>query len=209
LVYVLGFSLAYLRLDAGMGALILFGFVQMTMFGGAAATREAVPALRWIGAVIAFGGLVWLLWPGGAATVPPGAGAMMAAAGVAWGVYSLNGKGAIDPLAETAANFVWAAGAAALIGLALMIWPGGLLRLDAHSAILAIVSGAVTSGLGYALWYHVLPELAASSAGAAQLSVPIIAMAGGALFLGEPLTPSFALASAIVLGGIALPLMRR
>ncbi|WP_281968530.1 DMT family transporter [Roseovarius nanhaiticus] len=209
LIYVGCFSLAYLQLDAGLGALILFGCVQITMFGGAVLSREPVPALRWIGAAIAFGGLAWLLWPGVGTVVPVGAGAMMAAAGAAWGVYSLNGRGTGDPLAGTAANFVWAAGAAVVLGAAWSLWPGSYLRVDAHGAVLAIVSGAVTSGLGYALWYRILPQLAASSAGAAQLSVPILATAGGALLLGEALTPAFAIAASIVLGGVALSLIRR
>ncbi|MFD0858854.1 DMT family transporter [Roseovarius aquimarinus] len=216
-IYVFGFSLAYLGLDAGLGALILFGCVQITMFGGALVQRESVPPLRWIGAGIAFAGLLWLLWPGGAEAAPrvaPLSGAMMAAAGIAWGIYSLSGRGAGDPLAGTAANFVWAALAALGAAALLLLWPSLLpgtqiLRIDAQGALLAIMSGAVTSGLGYALWYAVLPRLAASSAGAAQLSVPILAMAGGAAFLGEPVTAEFAIAALIVLGGVGLSLLRR
>jgi drug/metabolite transporter (DMT)-like permease len=211
LIYVFGFSLAYLRLDAGLGALILFGCVQITMFGGAVIGRERVPPLRWAGASIAFGGLIWLLWPGaGAAGVPIAAGGMMAVAGAAWGVYSLSGRGEAEPLAGTAANFVIAAGAALSGGTIIALWPGAeILRIDAQGAALAVLSGAVTSGLGYALWYVLLPRLAASGAGAAQLSVPILAMAGGAALLGEPMTRDFAVAACIVLGGVALSLVRR
>ncbi|MFX0546946.1 DMT family transporter [Roseovarius sp. S1116L3] len=209
LIYVFGFSLAYLRLDAGLGALILFGFVQITMFGGALVLREPVPLQRWAGAAMAFGGLIWLLWPGAAANVPLAAGLSMAAAGVAWGVYSLAGRGGGDPLAATAAQFLLASGVVLVVGVALALWPqSDALRMTVEGAALAVVSGAVTSGLGYALWYRVLPRLEASSAGAAQLSVPIIAMIGGAAVLGEPLTRDFAVAACLVLGGVALSLRR-
>ncbi|MFX0542519.1 DMT family transporter [Roseovarius sp. S4756] len=209
LVYVFGFSTAYLRLDTGLGALILFGFVQITMFGGALSLREPVPPLRWVGAAIAFGGLIWLLWPGSGGNVPLLAGLAMAAAGAAWGVYSLAGRGGGDPLAGTAAQFLLASIVALMVGAALALWPqSGVLRMTVEGAALATISGCVTSGLGYALWYRVLPHLAASSAGAAQLSVPILAMIGGAALLGEPLTRDFAVAACLVLGGVALSLRR-
>ena len=210
LIYMFGFSLAYLHLDAGLGALILFGCVQVTMFGGALASGEAVPPLRWVGTGFAFAGLFWLLWPGAGALVPLPAGLAMGAAGAAWGVYSMAGRGGGDPLAGTAANFVWAAGVASLLVAVAGVMPGmPVLHLDASGALLAILSGAVTSGMGYALWYCVLPHLAVSSAAAAQLSVPILAMAGGAALLSEPLTREFAIAAAVVLGGVALSLSRR
>jgi len=212
LVYVFGFSLAYLHLDAGLGALILFGCVQVTMFGGALGAGERVPPLRWAGALIAFAGLIWLLWPGtGSALGPaPVAAPAMAVAGAAWGVYSLAGRRGGDPLAGTAANFVAAAGVAVIGSGVIALWSGaGALQMDARGAALAVLSGAVTSGLGYALWYSVLPRLTAAGAGAAQLSVPVIAMAGGAVFLGEAITRDFVLGAVIVLGGVALSLGRR
>ena len=210
LIYIFAFSLAYQRLDAGLGALILFGCVQITMFAGALATRETVPLVRWLGAAIAFSGLVWLLWPDGGAVVPPLFGVAMAAAGAAWGIYSLTGRAGNDPLAETAANFLLAAMIAVPLTLVFAVWPGAAaLYIDRPGAAIAILSGAVTSGLGYALWYFVLPRLAATTAATAQLSVPIIAMAGGMITLGEPLTGTFALASALVLGGVALSLLHR
>jgi drug/metabolite transporter (DMT)-like permease len=197
-LYVLGFSFAYVTLDAGVGALILFGGVQITMFAGALIAGERPSPLRWIGAAVAILGLVWLLWPAGAAVPNAGGAALMAAAAVGWGIYSLIGRGATDPLAETAANFLWAAplGLLAWVLVADAIAPAGLL--------LAALSGVVTSGLGYALWYAVLPRLDASAAALSQLTVPVIALAGGALLLGETVTPRLVLASALVIGGVAL-----
>lgn len=199
-LYVLGFSFAYVTLDAGLGALILFGGVQVTMFAGAVLAREQVPPARWLGAGVALSGLAVLLWPEGA-TAPPVAGAaLMIAAALGWGIYSLAGRGAGDPLGDTAANFVLAAPLGLLVVLLL---PDGV---TVQGVVLACLSGIVTSGLGYALWYTVLPRLAASVAAVAQLTVPLIALAGGVLFLGEALTLRFALASALVLGGVALSL---
>ena len=197
-LYVLGFSFAYASLPAGIGALILFGGVQVTMFAGAILSREAVPVQSWVGAGLSLAGLGYLMWPaGGAAPDAAGAG-LMAAAALGWGIYSLIGRGACDPLAATAANFLWA------MPVGLLIWlirPDGI---DGAGALLAVVSGAVTSGLGYALWYSVLPALGASRAAVAQLTVPVIALAGGIVLLGEALSLRIVLASALVLGGVAL-----
>ncbi|MEE4345965.1 MAG: DMT family transporter [Paracoccaceae bacterium] len=198
-LYVLGFSFAYVSLQAGVGALILFGGVQITMFAGALILREAVPARRWAGAALAFGGLVWLLWPadGGAAPDPVGA-ALMAAAALGWGIYSLLGRGATNPLRATAGNFVFAAPLGLLV---LAVLPDSA---SAQGVILAVILGAVTSGCGYALWYAVLPRLGAARAAVAQLCVPVIAAAGGLLLLGEGISLRFAMASALVLGGVLL-----
>ena len=202
-LYIYGFSFAYLGLDAGLGALILFGTVQVTMFGGSLLDGERPPLLRWIGAALAFAGLAWLLWPGAGTAIPLAHGAAMVAAGIGWGVYSLAGRGEQDPLMATAANFVLAVPVGVLLAPLLpavatpVPWTGWGLTL-------ALVSGAVTSGLGYALWYAVLPRLEASQAAVAQLTVPVLAMAGGMMFLGEALTLRFAIASVIVLGGVAV-----
>ncbi|MDU8909663.1 DMT family transporter [Aestuariicoccus sp. MJ-SS9] len=203
LAYIFAFSWAYLRLDAGVGALILFGVVQITMFAGGLLGGERPPVLRWLGAALAFGGLVWLLWPRAGVQISVPHGLAMAIAGVGWGVYSLAGRRASDPLMATAANFVFAAPVGLVLGLALM--PGA--AWDAAGLALAVLSGAVTSGLGYALWYSVLPKLAASSAAVAQLTVPVIAMAGGMLFLSEALTLDFVLAAVLVLGGVGLSVL--
>ncbi|GAW36279.1 EamA-like transporter family protein [Roseovarius sp. A-2] len=206
LVYIYGFSTAYNVLDAGLGALILFGVVQITMFAGGLVAREAMPARHWVGATLAFAGLAWLLWPGAGPQISVPHGLIMAAAGVGWGVYSLTGRLNTDALQATAANFILAAPLGLLIGFALPLGPQGTI-LGTQGIVLAIVSGAVTSGLGYALWYRVLPGLASSVAAVAQLTVPVIAMAGGMLFLGESLSLQFILASALVLGGVAISVL--
>lgn len=202
--YVALFSFAYLTLAAGTGALILFGAVQLTMFGVGLYGGERFRAGAWCGLALAVGGLVVLLSPGPAA--PPLAGAaMMAGAGVAWGVYSLRGRGVADPLAATAANFARATPLALLLSLVLVFDA----RVDAHGAALAVASGALTSGLGYVIWYAALPGLSALRAATVQLSVPPIAAFGGVLFLSEAITLRLAAASITILGGVALVLASR
>ena len=196
--YMAGFSLAYITLDAGLGALILFGTVQVTMFGWTALTGSH-PSLRQLaGAGIAFAGLMLALWPQDGAGGDAMGAALMVLAGVGWAAYTLAGRGSKDPLAATAANFVLT------LPLMLLLLPWAALHAAPSGIALAIVSGAVTSGLGYALWYHVLPQLLAQTAAVLQLSVPIIAIAAGALFLGEAISLALVLAAALVLGGIAL-----
>ena len=199
-LYLVGFSVAYLSIDAGVGALILFAGVQVTMFAGALVVRETLPARRWIGAGLALAGLAWLVWPAGAVALPPGASAAMALAALGWGVYSLVGRRATDPLAETGANFVLAV---PLCALALVLLPQVAASWTARGIALALVSGALTSGLGYALWYAVLPRLEASVSGLVQLSVPVIAMLGGVVILGEILTFRSLAAGLLTLAGIA------
>lgn len=205
LLYMYGFSMAYRGLDAGLGALILFGVVQVTMFAGGLVASEPMPPRRWLGAALAFGGLVWLLWPGGGTSPSLVHGMLMAVAGVGWGLYSLAGKLGQDALQGTAANFIWAAPVGVLVAL---IWPAPDAAMTTQGVLLALVCGAITSGVGYALWYSVLPSLAASVAAVTQLSVPVIAMLGGMVFLGEALTPKFALTSVLVLGGVAISAAR-
>lgn len=207
LVYLYGFSTAYRGLDAGLGALILFGVVQITMFAGGLFKSETMPVRRWIGAALAFAGLAWLLWPSGGASVSPVHGMLMALAGVGWGVYSLAGRLSRDALRGTAANFILATPVCLLVALVLpAVDP---VTVTGYGLFLAIICGAVTSGMGYALWYSVLPSLAASEAAVAQLTVPVIAMAGGMLFLGEMLTLPVALASLLVLTGVAISVSPR
>ncbi|EAR52934.1 membrane protein, putative [Oceanicola granulosus HTCC2516] len=203
LLYIFGFSAAYAALDTGLGALILFGCVQITMFAGAWLGGEPIPPRRWAGAGIAFAGLVLLLWPSGAAAPSPWHAALMAAAGLGWGLYSLAGRRAADPLAETAANFACAAPVALLAWLVL----GG--GVPVAGAVLAVLSGAIASGLGYALWYSLLPRLPAALAAIAQLTVPLIATAGGVVLVGESVGVRFALATVLVLGGLGVSLVRR
>jgi drug/metabolite transporter (DMT)-like permease len=202
LAYLFGFSWAYSVLPAGAGALILFGMVQITMFAAAVLSGEAVPGRRWTGAGLAFGGLCLLLSPGGAGLSLPHAAAM-AVAGVGWGLYSVSGRGQADALGASAWNFALALP----LGLGLsMIGASGPVVTPA-GLWLAVLSGAVTSGLGYALWYRILPALGASRAAVAQLTVPLLAALGGILVLHEPLTLRFVLAAALVLAGVALAVL--
>jgi drug/metabolite transporter (DMT)-like permease len=198
-LYAAAFSFSYLRLSAATGALILFAAVQATMIAVGIWRGERPRALEWLGFALAAGGLVALTLPGLAAPDPLGA-ALMAAAGVAWGVYSLRGRGAARPLAATADNFLRSVVLA--VPLAAAIALGG--HATARGAGLAIASGALASGIGYSLWYAALPRLAATRAAIIQLSVPVLAAAGAALFLGEPITPRLAGAAAAIIGGVAL-----
>lgn len=200
-VYMLGFSFAYVALDAGIGALILFGVVQLTMFCGAVLAGEKPAPSRWIGSGLALAGLGWLVWPSGTFAPSFGAVLLMAAAGLGWGLYSLAGRKVSDPLRETAANFLCASPLAVLVWIAM---PDGL---TPQGTLLAILSGAVTSGLGYALWYSVLPRLDTTVGALVQLTVPVIAVAGGIFFLAEPLTLRLALASGVILGGVAFGIL--
>lgn len=202
MLYTLGFSFAYQSLPAGTGALILFGGVQITMFLGAVVAREPLSPLKLLGAAIAFSGLVWLMAPGAARPDPLGF-ALMTAAALGWGVFSLLGRRSGAPLPTMSASFLWSV---PLALIAFAAWPDAT---DTRGAILAVISGAVTSGLGYALWYAVLPQLRATTAAVVQLTVPVIAMAGGMIFLAEPLTLRFTLAACLVLGGVALSLRAR
>jgi drug/metabolite transporter (DMT)-like permease len=204
LLYAVAFSFSYLRLTAATGALILFASVQATMIAVGVARGERPRALEWLGFLIAAGGLVALTLPGLAAPDPAGA-ALMAAAGVAWGVYSLRGRGAARPLATTADNFLRSVPLAAPLAIAA--------ALDGHAtasgAGLAIASGAIASGIGYSLWYAALPSLAATRAAIIQLSVPVLAAAGAAAFLGEAITARLAGAAAAIVGGIALAIVAK
>jgi drug/metabolite transporter (DMT)-like permease len=202
--YVAFFSFAYLSLSAGTGALILFGAVQLTMLGAGLGSGERFGPVAWLGFVLAAGGLVYLVSPGIAA--PPLLGAvLMAIAGVAWGVYSLRGRGVADPLAATGRNFMRA------VPLALALSLVFLARADADAAgvALAVASGALTSGLGYVVWYAALARLSAMQAATVQLSVPLLAAFGGVLLLSEAITPRLAAASVAILGGIALVLSQK
>jgi len=206
LVYLLGFSLAYVVLPSGVGALLLFGMVQITMFAAAVRGGDRIPAARWMGTALAFGGLCWMLWPQPGADTPFLAMASMLIAGIGWGVYSLVGRGANDPVQATAMNFILAA---PIGGLALLVLPADFGAYSAMGLLLALISGAVTSGLGYALWYAVVPELGATRAAVAQLTVPVIATLGGVALLEEAVTLQFIISSALVLGGVALAILRK
>jgi drug/metabolite transporter (DMT)-like permease len=202
--YAAGFSFAYVELDAGSGALILFGAVQASMIGYGWLKGERLRPLQLFGLVCALGGLLFLLLPGASAP-PPQAAGLMVLAGVAWAFYSLLGRGNADPLAATAGNFLRSL--PALLPLAALYLEQ--LRWDGLGALYAVLSGALASGIGYAIWYAALPHLKAIQAASVQLSVPIIAATLGALLLGETLGPRLLLASVAVLGGIALILLAK
>jgi drug/metabolite transporter (DMT)-like permease len=203
-VYAAAFSLAYLQLPAGVGALLLFGSVQATMVGVGLWRGERLALRQWAGLVLALGGLVVLLRPG-LSTPPWGAAGLMLLAGVAWGAYSLRGKGAKDPVGVTAGNFLRAA------PLALLMWGGmaGQASLSVAGLASALCSGALTSGLGYVAWYAALPQLKAGTAASVQLSVPLLAAIGAVSLLGESWTLRLSLAGAAILGGIALVVLAR
>lgn len=201
-VYMIGFSLAYLGLDAGVGALILFGTVQITLFAQSAVFGTRPSPVQIAGTLVAFGGLMLALWPDPGASGSAVAAGCMVAAGLGWAAYTLAGRGARDPVAASAAHFVLC------VPLVLLLVPFADLHLSAWGAVLAIASGALTSGLGYALWYAVLPGLPGARAAVVQLSVPVIALGLGAALLGEAVTVRAGLAAVLVLGGIALALRR-
>lgn len=204
--YAAAFSFAYLRLTTATGALILFGLVQITMIGSGVARGERPRVIEWLGIAVAIGGLVALTLPGLAAPDPLGAG-LMALAGISWGVYSLRGRGATNPLAVTADNFARSLPLAAVLVIVAVAVRGGVLSTE--GALLAAGSGALASGLGYSLWYAVLPQLTATRAAIVQLAVPVLAASGGALLLAEPITLRFAVCSSAILGGVALSVISR
>ena len=202
--YMIAFTFAYLSLAAGTGALILFGSVQLTMFVAALRNGEPFPPAAWLGLGIAMAGLVYLVSPGLAAPEPLGA-ALMAAAGIAWGLYSLRGRQAADPVLSTAVNFG--------LTLPVVLVVSFLARDHAHltpaGVGYALASGIVASGCGYVLWFAAVKRLRATTAATVQLSAPVIAAFGGALLLAEPVTLRLLIASAATLGGIWLVLAQR
>ncbi|WP_298858084.1 DMT family transporter [uncultured Sulfitobacter sp.] len=194
--YMAGFSLAYLTLDAGLGALILFGVTQIAMFAYGTYTGQASTTRQVIGAAVAFGGLALVLWPSGGGAVDMSGALLMCIAGLGWAAYTIAGRGASDPLATTGANFIFC-----LPLLALLLLQRGV-EADGRGIFLALICGALTSSLGYALWYSVLGQMRSSTAAVVQLSVPVIAILSGAVLLGEAATPVIMIAAALVVGGI-------
>lgn len=198
-IYAAGFSFAYISMTAGAGALLLFGAVQITMISWGLFKGERMSALQWSGFLLAFIGLILLLLPN--AAVPELSSALlMITAGIAWGAYSLRGKGAKLPIEATAGNFIRATPMAVV--LLAVFWPENALQWDGIA--FAVASGAIASGLGYALWYSILPHIAAIKAATLQLSVPVLAVIAGWLLLNEAITLRIVLSSGLVLGGVAL-----
>lgn len=203
--YVVFFTYAYISLSTGTGALILFGAVQLTMFTAALRSGESFSPLSWAGLAVAIAGLVYLVSPG--ITAPePIAALSMALAGIAWGFYSLLGRGAKDPLAATTGAFVLCAPAMLVVELLSM---NVGIEATSYGIWLAVISGAITSGVGYVVWYAALPGLGATSAATVQLAVPAIAAIGGVLFMSEELSTRLVIAALATLGGVTIVLMQR
>ena len=203
--YAAAFSFAYASLPTATGALLLFGAVQATMIFYGLWIGERLLKLQLAGLVLAFAGLLLLFLPGLSTTPPLASALLMIGAGMCWGIYSLRGKGVGAPLAATAGNFLRASAFTVVLSLLLL----DRISLDMLGVGYAVVSGALTSGLGYVIWYTVMPALKATNAAIVQLSVPVIAAAGGIVLLGESITVRLALASIAILGGIALVIVRK
>ena len=197
--YAICFSLAYLDLTAGTGALILFGSVQLTMIAVTLFRGERPPPLEWLGLALAVGGLVYLVFPG-LASPPLYSSLLMAAAGASWGFYTLQGKTSGDPLANTTGNFVRSIPMIAVAAIPFL----SKIHLSNRGILLAVLSGAVTSGIGYTVWYAALKYHTATRAAVLQLAVPIIAAVVGIVFLAEAANVRLLIAAALILGGISL-----
>ena len=202
--YAICFSFAYIGLTAAAGALILFSAVQFTMIVVALIRGERPGGLEWLGLVIALSGLVYLVFPG-LSSPPLFASGLMAAAGVAWGFYTLRGRGSGDPLGDTTGNFIRAVPMIAIAAIPFL----SQINLSTRGIVLAILSGAIASGLGYTVWYFALKHHTATRAAVLQLSVPVIAAFGGVLLLSEIMTKRLVIASVIILGGVGLTIAGR
>ena len=202
--YAAAFSLAYVWLSAGMGALILFSSVQVTMIGVALKSGERLGTAQWVGSAAAIGGLIYLVLPGISAPDPLGA-LLMCVSGIAWGVYSIRGKGVSAPITLTAGNFARSAPLAIMASAVAF----SSVHLEPLGILLALISGVVTSGLGYVLWYKALRSLTTTQASIVQLMVPVLAAFGGVAFLSEQVSVRLIAASALILGGVALALIKR
>ena len=203
-LYAITFSFAYLSLNAGTGALILFGTVQVTMLLMALWRGERPQLMEWVGLCLALSGLVYLVFPGLAAPSLLGS-ALMLLAGMAWGLYSIRGRGSIDPLADTAGNFVYSVPMVLLI----LLIAFRNIQISTNGILLAALSGALASGLGYVIWYAALKGLTATRAAIVQLSVPVIAAWGGVLLLDETISTRLFIAGQLILGGIGLSVLSR
>ena len=203
-VYMVGFSFAYILLETGTGALILFGSVQLTMFGYAIYRGERFSPLSWVGLAAALAGMVLLVSPAGAAPEPVGV-ILMVGAGIGWGAYSLMGRTASSPLFSTAWNFAYCLPLVMIVSV--VFWTSA--HFTTNGVILALTSGVIASGLGYVIWYAALNYLSAGRAASVQLSAPVIAAIAGVMILSEPLSLQMVLACLITLGGVGLAISQR
>jgi drug/metabolite transporter (DMT)-like permease len=205
--YAAAFSLAYLRIGAGVGALVLFGTVQTVIYATAIRRGDKPGAGGWIGLMLAMTGLVALAAPG--VTAPDLIGvALMVVAGVSWAAYTLAGRrSTADPITTTARNFLWSVPLALVLELLVAVTRPGTVHVDGRGIVLALASGSIASGLGYALWYATLPALTRVQSGILQMSPPPIAAVGGLLLLGETVTARVALASVLILAGVAVGIL--
>jgi len=197
-LYALAFSFAYISLPTGAGALILFGGVQVVTFAITLARGQSINALSWVGAGLAFAGLCYLLWPDPNTSLETWSALLMLISALGWALYTMAGARSTDPLGATTLAFILAA------PVGILAWIAFPDAVTARGALLAVISGAVTSGMGYALWYKVLPQISMPMAAVSQLTVPVIAALGGAMLLGEVLSFRFVLASVVVLCGVGL-----
>ncbi len=203
-LYAVAFSYAYITLSAGAGALILFAFVQATMIAFGLWSGDRPRATEWLGWLVAFAGVIWLVLPG--VEAPPAGGALlMALSGVAWGIYSIRGRNESEALSSTTSNFLLSV----VFVIALALATFGNAQVSMRGVLLAVLSGALTSGIGYVIWYTALDYLSAMQAAMVQLSVPAIAAAGGVLLLAEPVSMRLLVSSALVLSGISIALLQK
>jgi drug/metabolite transporter (DMT)-like permease len=205
LVYALCFSIAYVELDTGTGALILFSAVQLTMIGWGIYKKEQLSVLQWLAFIVAVAGFVYLMLPSAAipSLVPAG---LMAISGVAWGIYSVRGKSCVSPLRTTGFNFI-----RSLLALPILLLAGFsyLVDITFTGLLLACASGAIASGIGYSIWYVAMPLLKSTQAAVVQLCVPVLAAIAGVLFLSEQLTTQFVIASGIILGAVLVFILNK
>ncbi|WP_201618322.1 DMT family transporter [Psychrobacter urativorans] len=205
LIYALCFSIAYMELDTGTGALILFSAVQLTMIGWGVYKKEPLSALQWSALIVAVAGFIYLMLPSAAVPSLFGA-ALMAISGVAWGIYSIRGKSCISPLRATGFNFIRSLVA---IPILLLVGMSDLKNISIEGILLACASGAIASGLGYSIWYMAMPLLKSTQAAVVQLCVPVLAAIAGVLFLSEQLTVQFIVASAVILGAVLVFILNK
>ena len=209
-VYALCFSIAYVELDTGTGALILFSAVQLTMIGWGIYKKEQLSALQWMAFIVAVAGFVYLMLP--SAAVPSVlAATLMAISGVAWGIYSIRGKTCVSPLRATGFNFIRSLVAIPLLLIIGMVYLKSmpLSTISIEGILLACASGAIASGMGYSVWYMAMPLLKSTQAAVVQLCVPVLAAILGVVFLSEQLTLPFILASAVILGAVLVFILNK